>query len=161
VSNQPSNFMEQSTVWNVHSHSASQEIPRQLRNPKGHYCYRPLSWARWLSILPSLKSFRRIRPIPRPCVTLGNKLFFFYSEKLLALRPIPKLEDYPLLAVRDCLLNIFAVNLHICGRIIRIPGTLRDVTGTHGVWEFKLFYMFCIICNCECLMQVITTCIRF
>jgi len=32
----------------------------------------------------------------------------FYSEELLAPRPIPKLEDNCLSAVRDCLFNIFA-----------------------------------------------------
>ena len=33
---------------------------------------------------------------------------------MLAPRPTPKLEDYPLSAVRDCLFNIFAATLHIC-----------------------------------------------
>jgi hypothetical protein len=37
----------------------------------------------------------------------------FYAEELLATRPTPKLEDYPLSAVRDCLFNIFAATLHI------------------------------------------------
>jgi hypothetical protein len=36
---------------------------------------------------------------------------FFYGEELLA--PRPTLEDHPLLAVRDCLFNIFAATLHI------------------------------------------------
>ena len=36
-----------------------------------------------------------------------------YGEELLAPRPIPKLEDYPLSAVRDCLFSIFAAILHI------------------------------------------------
>jgi hypothetical protein len=35
---------------------------------------------------------------------------------LLAPRPTPKLEGYPLSAVRDCLFNIFAATLHIGGR---------------------------------------------
>jgi hypothetical protein len=30
----------------------------------------------------------------------------FYGEEELAPRPTPKLEDHPLSAVRDCLLNI-------------------------------------------------------
>ena len=37
----------------------------------------------------------------------------FYSEKILAARPTPKLEDHPLSAVRDCVFNIFAAALHI------------------------------------------------
>jgi len=40
----------------------------------------------------------------------------FYSEKLLAPRPTPKLEDHSLSAVRDCLLNTFAATFHIGGR---------------------------------------------
>jgi hypothetical protein len=36
----------------------------------------------------------------------------FYGEEFLASRPIPKLEDHPLSAVRDCLFNIFAATLH-------------------------------------------------
>jgi hypothetical protein len=41
-----------------------------------------------------------------------NKLIF-YGEELLAPRPIPKLEDHPLSALRDRLFNIFAATLHI------------------------------------------------
>jgi hypothetical protein len=37
----------------------------------------------------------------------------FYGEELLAPRPNPKLEDHPLSAIRDSLLNIFAATLHI------------------------------------------------
>jgi hypothetical protein len=36
----------------------------------------------------------------------------FYGEDLLTPRPSPKLEDYPLSAVRDCLFNVFAGTLH-------------------------------------------------
>jgi hypothetical protein len=36
----------------------------------------------------------------------------FYGEGLLAPRPTPKLEDHPLLAVCNCLFNIFTVTLH-------------------------------------------------
>jgi hypothetical protein len=39
-------------------------------------------------------------------------IFYFYGEGLLPPRPTPKLEDHPLLSVRDCLFNIFAANLH-------------------------------------------------
>jgi hypothetical protein len=41
---------------------------------------------------------------------IRNK-FIFYGEGLLAPRPTPKLEDHPLLSVRDCLFNAFAANL--------------------------------------------------
>jgi hypothetical protein len=35
----------------------------------------------------------------------------FYGDGLLAPRPIPKLEDHPLSAVRNCLSNIFTATL--------------------------------------------------
>jgi hypothetical protein len=53
---------------------------------------------------------------PRPCVTFHKRLFFFfffYNEELLAPYPNPKLEDHPLLAVHECLFNIFATTLYI------------------------------------------------
>jgi hypothetical protein len=37
---------------------------------------------------------------------------FFYGAGLLTPRPTPKLEDHPLLSVRDCLFNTFAANLY-------------------------------------------------
>jgi len=38
--------------------------------------------------------------------------WLLYDEELLY-RPIPKLEDHPLSAVRGCLFNIFAAILYI------------------------------------------------
>jgi hypothetical protein len=59
----------------------------------------------------SLRSFiQGIRPGPRLLVVFRNKLIF-YGEQLLAPCPTPKVEDHPLLAVRDCLFNIFAGTL--------------------------------------------------
>ena len=48
----------------------------------------------------------------RLCAVLLNVLSF-YGEELLALRPIPELEDHPLSVVCDCLFSIFAATLHI------------------------------------------------
>jgi len=62
--------------------------------------------------IPSPRSFKRICPNPRPCVTFRDKLMF-YGKELLAPRPTPKLEGHPLSAVRDCLVGVFAVILHI------------------------------------------------
>jgi hypothetical protein len=53
-----------------------------------------------------------ILPGPRCLVIFRNKVIF-YGEEFLAPRPIPKLEDHPLSAVRNCLCNIFAASLHI------------------------------------------------
>jgi len=58
----------------------------------------------------SLPCSQESASILRPCVTFRNKIFL-YGEDLLASRPTPKLEDYPLSAVRDCLFNIFATIL--------------------------------------------------
>ena len=73
----------------------------------------------------------------------------FYGEELLAPRPTPKLEDHPLLAVRDCSFNIFAVTLHIESRTsIRNLRTRHAVaTGTHlsrtrKTVPYQNFYMF-------------------
>jgi len=57
----------------------------------------------------------------------------FYGEKLLAPRPTPKLEDHPLSAIRDCLINIFAATLHVGGRsfILNLTTHHAVVTGTH------------------------------
>jgi hypothetical protein len=41
---------------------------------------------------------------------------FLYSEEFLVFHQNPKLEEWPLSAVRDCLLNILAAALHIAGR---------------------------------------------
>ena len=60
----------------------------------------------------------------------------FYGGELSAPRPIPKLEDHPLSAVRDCLINIFAAILHIRGRssIRNLRKRHAVVTGTLLTW---------------------------
>ena len=59
--------------------------------------------------LPS--SYQRISPGLGPFSVFRN-VIRFYSEDFLAPRPNPKLKDYPLSAVRYCLVNIFAATLH-------------------------------------------------
>jgi len=64
-------------------------------------------------------------------------MIYFYSKVLLAPRPTLKLEDHPLSAVHNCLLNIFAATLHIGGRSsIRNLRTrravLREAHLSHG-----------------------------
>jgi len=75
-------------------------------------CLLFISWARYIHfMLP--RSFHRIHPIPKACVILRNKLLFFCTEELLALRSTPKLEDRHLSSVHDCLCNIFAATFDI------------------------------------------------
>ena len=51
-----------------------------------------------------------------------------YGEELLAPRPTPKLEDHPLLVVRDCLFNIFVATLYTGDR-----SSIRDLRTRHAV----------------------------
>jgi len=61
-------------------------------------------------------------------LSLFRNMIRFNGEELLAPRPSPKLEDYTLSAVRDCLFNIFLFTLHIEGRFsIRNLRTRHDV----------------------------------
>jgi len=62
----------------------------------------------------------------------------FHVEALLAPRPTPKLEDHPSSAVRDCLFNLFAANLHNGGRssIRNLRTRHAVVTGTHLTWSW-------------------------
>jgi hypothetical protein len=87
---QLTNSTEQSTSWEANSHSASQKILRSLWNPKFHY--------------RAQKAHLRTR------VTYRN-LIFFYCEGFLAPRPTYKLEEHPLLAVRDSLFNTITFTL--------------------------------------------------
>jgi len=72
----------------------------------------------------------------------------FYGEELLAPRSSPKLEDNALLAVHDCLFNIFTATLHIGGRssIRNLRTHHAVVTGTHllqtvsCIWLYSWYY---------------------
>ena len=66
-----------------------------------------------------------------------RNLMCFYDEELLAPRPTPKLEDHPLLAVRDYLLNTFAATLRIGGR-----SSIRNLRTCHAVLT-RVFMEFC------------------
>jgi len=68
--------MEQSPSWEVNSHSASQEILHLLWNMKVHYCVHkgPPLVPTLSQMHPLSRSFQRIHPNPRPCVTFCNKL---------------------------------------------------------------------------------------
>jgi hypothetical protein len=70
---------------------------------------------------------------------------FFYGEELLAPRPTPKLEGHPLSAVRDCLFNIFAANLHTGGRssIRNLKTRHALMTGTKLSRHLVTFFPLC------------------
>ena len=65
-------------------------------------------------------------------MNISNKIRF-NREELLAPLPIPKMENHPLSAVRDCLFNTFAAALHIGGSssIRNLRTRHAVVTGTH------------------------------
>jgi len=56
---------------------------------------------------------------------------------LLAPLPTPKVEDYPVSAVRNCLFNIFVAALHIGGHsfISNLRMCNAMVTGTNLPWK--------------------------
>ena len=65
-----------------------------------------------------------------------------YREGLVELRPTPKLEDHPSLAVRDCLFNLFAATLLIGGRSsicnLRTRHAVVDGSPGGGMWVYGL-----------------------
>jgi hypothetical protein len=75
----------------------------------------------------SLGSYQRIDPCPRLCRLFRN-IIIFYGEALLAPRPTPKLEDYPLSAARDYLFIVFTVPSITGGR-----SSIRNVRTSHAV----------------------------
>ena len=94
-----------------------------------------------MSLFHCFRSYQRISPGPRHVFMFRNYKSL-YGE-LLAPRPIPKKENDPLSAVRDCLYHIFAAILHIGGRssIRNLKKSHAVVTGTH---LSRLAHMYCV-----------------
>jgi hypothetical protein len=61
-----------------------------------------------------------------------RKKLIFYGAELLAPGPTPKLEDHPLLAVRDCLFNISSIrNLRMSHAVVtRDPPNMEPIGHT-------------------------------
>lgn len=59
----------------------------------------------------------------------------FYGEELLASSPTPKLEDHPLLAVRDCLFKTAAIHIGGCSSISNMRTRHSVVTEAHLLWK--------------------------
>ena len=116
----------------------------------------------WATLIPSskphvrfplLRSFQRIRPSPRPCVTICN-LLVFYREKLFAPRSTPKLECHHLSAVLNCLLNIFTACLHVW-RSSSPPSTWeRAMSWWREPLNLKFGHTVAIVCCCEIYVGV-------
>jgi hypothetical protein len=65
------------------------------------------------ALAPNLMSIvSRLGRLSKESVQVRGSFENFYGEGLLAPRPTPKLEDHPLSAVRGCLFNVFAADLH-------------------------------------------------
>jgi len=83
--------------------------------------------------VPSLMSFSFALVAPKyqsrsEAYSLFHNMIRFYGEELLATCPTPKLEYYPLSAVRYCLINIFTATFHIGGR-----SSIRNLRTRHAV----------------------------
>ena len=81
------------------------------------FCYKPHIH------FPSLKSLHIIRSFDSLCICCN--MLTFTPRGFLPSRPIPKLDDHPLSALRNCLFSIFAATLHIrCATNRKVAGSI-------------------------------------
>jgi len=85
-----------------------------------------------------LRPRQRISPGLRHLFIFHNYAIF-YGEELLALRPTPKLEDQPLVAVCDCLFNIVTQHNGDCSSMCNLRTHQAVVTGNHLSWLHSVY----------------------
>jgi hypothetical protein len=129
--------MEFIPSWEAASHSAAQEFPNILLNPKVHYLsllvpilsqMNPVHQLQLIYLRSILTLSFHLR-LPRPCVTF-RKRFFFRGEELSAPHQAPRL------AFRDCLFIMFAHSPHLeTVSSVHNPRTRHAVvTKAHLTW---------------------------
>jgi hypothetical protein len=123
--------MEQSPSWETNRFPASPILWISLFHDSIHKC---------LQTVPILSPYQWIKSGLRHEFIFHN-MIRFYGEELFALNPNPKLEYYTLLAVHDCVFNIFAATLHIGCR-----SSICNLRTCHAVVSGSdLSWLYCII----------------
>jgi hypothetical protein len=110
-------------------------LPR-LQVPATCPCTRP----------PLFRSHQRISKSPRQTCLFRNKARC-YGEELSAPRPTSKLDDHPLLVVRDCLFSIFTVTIEDRSSTPNLRTRNAVVTRKYLLFVKNVYFMISYIQN--------------